>query len=74
MLGVIMALAFERTCSLYPALCLHAVCNGAVVVFVWRMSRSPTKDIARAICRLSSVYRGIIAISFIVVMGKKDGS
>lgn len=36
LLGVILALAFERTRSLYPAICPHAVYNGAVIVLAWR--------------------------------------
>ncbi len=38
LLGVILALAFERMRSLYPALCLHAAYNGAVIVLAWRMA------------------------------------
>jgi len=32
LLGVVLAMAFERTGSLYPSMCVHAAYNGAIIV------------------------------------------
>lgn len=37
LLGVVLAMAFERTGSLYPSMCLHAAYNGAIMLLAPHM-------------------------------------